>query len=134
MDNTEHTRVRDIIIERAPALWAEVMFHDPDGIELPHLIEEAGSSSIYGGERQLAMFAAIRIIRIQVHEKNMGSLAYGNGTEFHLLYSHIRGERGEANHYYYYLGRAEVNADSQASAGSRFRDYKRKQQKSGMVP
>jgi len=91
--------VRNIIIQGAPAVWTTVMEHDMHGEELQQFIGETGDSNEYGGERQIAIFAAIKRLKVTVHDKTMGKLTYGHGHEFHLLYSHINDENGEPNHY-----------------------------------
>jgi len=88
------------------------------------VIQETKSTAIYGGERQIAMFAAIRDIRIHVHRQNMGTLTYGNGDEFHLLYSHIRDEQKEPNHYDYMV-RSVMLEQTTDVPRSPFTNYKR---------
>eukprot|EP00972_Heterocapsa_arctica_P034789 5121091-Heterocapsa_arctica.AAC.1 len=65
------------------------MEHDLDGSGLAHFIEETGKRKEWGGAEQIAVFAHLRNIKVEVHEYGMEVPTF-DGGELELDHTVVR--------------------------------------------
>eukprot|EP00972_Heterocapsa_arctica_P021827 3209609-Heterocapsa_arctica.AAC.1 len=64
-------QVRDSIMEKSNMHWSEVMYADIDGDEYINFLGETADRKQCGGARQVAIFARMENVRVDIH-------SYGN--------------------------------------------------------